>query len=299
MSADSKMSSILKSNDFTLDAVSLGKPKVNASGGKNIPIFNAKAKKLLNISTPLMLTWGVNENDYEGTGKKTYDMALQFPSEEYETDASKKFLDNVKNFESYIKEQAVANSKEWFNKAKMSPEVVDALFTPILKYAKNKETGEPDYDRAPTLRVKIPFWEGVFKSEIYDMEKNMLFPNADEPSHTPSDFIVRASNLASVITCGGIWFANGKFGVTWRLLQAVVKPKESLRGKCHIELDVEDEAKLKKQTLEEEENAVDVADSDEEAGSDEEEPVDDRPPTPPPPPTKKKRVVKKKANNDE
>ena len=133
----------------------------------------------------------------------------------------------------------------------MSADVIDALWTPILKYPKDKDTGDFDYNRPPTLRIKIPFWEGVFKSEIYDMEKTMLFPNADNESLTPSDFIVRTSNLAAVITCGGIWFANGKFGVTWKLLQAMVKPKQSLKGKCHIDLDVDEKSKLSKQVVDE------------------------------------------------
>ena len=36
------------------------KPKVNASGGKSIGILNKETMKGLYISTPLMLTWGVN-----------------------------------------------------------------------------------------------------------------------------------------------------------------------------------------------------------------------------------------------
>jgi len=295
------MSEILKGTQFTLDDVSLGKPKVNASGGKNIPIFNAKAKKLLNLSTPLMLTWGVNENDFEGNGRKTYDMALQFPSEEYNNESSAAFLKNMTAFENHIKSQALENCKDWFNKTKMSADVIDALWTPILKYPKDKDTGDFDYNRPPTLRIKIPIWEGVFKSEIYDMEKNMLFPNADNESLTPGDFIVRTSNLAAVITCGGIWFANGKFGVTWKLLQAMVKPKQSLRGKCHIDLDVDEKSKLSKQVVDEVDDeepvaTTDVADSDDE----QETPVENTPPPPPEPAPekKKKKVVKKKKAED-
>ena len=58
-------------------------PKVNASGGKNIGILNASTKKSLHISTPLMLTWGINEYRDEKTGKVSYDMSLQFPNDEY------------------------------------------------------------------------------------------------------------------------------------------------------------------------------------------------------------------------
>jgi hypothetical protein len=39
-------------------------------------------------------------------------------------------------------------------------------------------------------------------------------------------------------------FANGKFGVTWKLFQCVVKPRETLSGKCHIELNDTDRSKL-------------------------------------------------------
>ena len=53
------------------------KPKVNPSGGKSIGVLNAQSKKGLYISTPLMLTWGVNEFTDEKTGRKTYDMSLR------------------------------------------------------------------------------------------------------------------------------------------------------------------------------------------------------------------------------
>ena len=36
------------------------KPKIQASGGKNVAILNAKLSKQLNLSTPLLLR-GVNE----------------------------------------------------------------------------------------------------------------------------------------------------------------------------------------------------------------------------------------------
>ena len=75
------------------------KPKVNASGGKQIGILNAQSKKGLYISTPLMLTWGVNEFTDDKSGRKTYDMSLQFPKEEYDTPQLQKFLKNILAFE--------------------------------------------------------------------------------------------------------------------------------------------------------------------------------------------------------
>jgi len=228
------------------------KPKVNASGGKSIGILNAKSIKGLYMSTPLMLTWGVNEYTDDSSGRKTYDMSLQFPKEEYNTESVQKFLTNMIAFESKIKEDAISNSKDWMNKAKMSPEVVDALWTPMIKYPKDPNTGEPDLTRPPTLRIKFPLWEGEWKCELYDMEQSQLFPN--DKGLFPPDLIAKATNVATVIQCGGIWFANGKFGVTWKLVQAVVKPKQTLTGKCFINLSNEDKEILEKQLVDEDDD---------------------------------------------
>ena len=61
------------------------------------------------------------------------------------------------------------------------------------------------------------------------------------------ELITKGSNVAVVIRCGGLWFANGKFGCTWKLVQAVVKPKESMTGKCFIRLQPDEVAKLESQ----------------------------------------------------
>ena len=140
----------------------------------------------------------------------------------------------------------------------------------MLKYPKDKESGEFDYDRSPTLRLKIPIWEGEWKVELYDMEQKQLFPN--EAGLLPTDLIAKATNVATVMQCGGLWFANGKFGVTWKLVQAVVKPKQTLRGQCFINLSADDKAVLTNDTDVDDETAavaaaVEVVDS----SSDEEE----------------------------
>ena len=122
----------------------------------------------------------------------------------------------------------------------------------------DKETNEPDYSRPPTLKVKIPYWEGEFKGvEVYDQEKNPLFPSENEDEVDIQSLITKASNVATLVYCGGIWVANGKFGVTWKLFQAVVKPKVTLSGKCQIELSANDKEKLEFQKSDEE---VDVSD---------------------------------------
>ena len=291
------MSDILTGAMFNCDTdVTFTKPKVNNSGGKNIGILNAHTKKSLYISSPLMLTWGVNEYTDDKTGKVTYDMSLQFPKSEYNTEELSSFLKAMQGLEEKIKSTAMENSKEWMNKAKMSQEVVDALWSPMLKYPKDQSTGEPDYSRPPTLRVKVPFWEGEFKNvEVYDINQKPLFPNDGDVS--VPELIVKGSNVATIIQCGGIWFANGKFGVTWKLFQCVVKPRETLSGRCHIQLSASERTKMEVSSDTEEgpsktTNAVDDSDEEDEAVDVSDTPVAEPEPEPEP-------VVEKKVEADD
>ena len=216
--------------DDLSNSINLGTPKVNASGGKNIPIFNKIARNGLKIETPLMMTWGINSNQFDA-GKTTYDMSLQFPSAEFAREDTSAFLENLKRLELYIKEQACLNSKVWFGKTQSS-EVVDAFWTPMLRYSKDKSTNEPDYTKSPTFRAKIPFWDGQFKCEIYNVHRELIFPKENV---NILDVVPKGSEVKVMLQCGGIWFAGGKFGITWKPYQMIVKPKHQLTpGVCHL-----------------------------------------------------------------
>ena len=275
------------------------KPRVNKSGGKTIGILNSKTNRQLNLSTPLLLTWGLNERVDDQTGRVSYDMSLQFPSESYHNEQTRKFMDTMIEFENEVKKQAIKNSKQWLNMAKLTDGQVDVLFHPMLNWPKNKETGERDTERSPTLKVKLDYWDSKFNCEIYDMNKELLFPNVEDKFY-PMDLLTKASNVACIIKCGGVWFANGKFGVTWRLVQAVVKPKASLTGKCFIELTTDERDKLNEQQDEDEDvskpsvTSTHVSDSDS-SDQESEDNVVESPPVVEEKPKPKRRVVRKKA----
>ena len=240
---------ILSGETFNPDKdIKYSKPKVNASGGKSVGILNATTNGATYVSTPLMMTWGVSAFEDKKTGDKSYSMSLQFPSEEYNTPAIAKFRANVTKFEEKIKADALANQKEWFGKSTMTKDHIDMFWTPILKFAKG-ENGEPDHNKNPTLNVKMPIWEGVWNIELFDSQSRKIFPDATNEHVTPSDLIAKGSHVAVVLQCGGVWFAGGKFGVTWKLFQAVVKPKTTLRGKCHIQLSCDDKKIVETQEL--------------------------------------------------
>lgn len=285
-------------------------PKASAQGAKSVNILNKASKSVLRIATPLMLTWGASDfvDEKTGLGDDKFSMSLQFPADEYSDPEVEAFLESMKGLESKIKNDALTNSKDWFGKVHKSADIIDALWTPMLKYSKDKATGEYNYSKKPTLRVKIPKWEGQWKVEIYDEEGEKLFPVSGS-TDTPLDYLKKGSHIACIIQFAGIWFVNGKFSASWKLVQAVVqKPKDQIQG-CLIKLKNTDKQKIKSQQVVEEEvhqeDATIVEDSDEEEEYDADEPQPEPQPIVEPSPepvveavpepvTTKRRVVTKK-----
>jgi hypothetical protein len=281
--------------------IKYGQVKTLSSGARSIDVKNKRTSQKLYLRTPLMLTWGVS--DYEGNEK--YEMTISFLGDNGESprDDVIAFQNNMKIMEDQIKTAALANSQEWFGKKYTNMEVLDALWTPILKYPKVKGgNGELDYDRAPNLRIKLPVYDGEWKSTLYDADKKQIFPNDD--GTTPVDIVQKGSRAACVIECGGIWYAAGKFGLTWRLKQAVVKSREDISAVCQIDLGEDEKVTINtsvvstkdesddevQATVEEDEEDDGVEEEDGDGDGDEEEEV-----VAPPPPPAKKRVIKKKA----
>jgi hypothetical protein len=295
--------------------VGFNKVKLNKAGGKNVGITNKQKKQTLFVSAPLMTSWGIKKYVAEDTGKTSYEMQLQFPQKggQYDTEEEQEFLEKMKEFEAVVKEHVRQNCRELLNKPKLSEEGMDLLWNPMFRYPMKDVGGgckEPDYDRAPTMKVKVGYWGDKWddKLEIYDLKEKRLFPVAGDASVTPDQLIPEggATKTAVCIKCGGIYFASGKCGVTWRLHQAIVKPRPKMGGKCLVKLpasvaqrmEEDDERSDVVDTAASKVQATIVEDSDDEDGGadapEEEQEIED---VPEPEPVKKavKKVVKKKS----
>jgi len=239
---------IIDGTNIDTNAFSYSAPKAHESGGKVVNVYNKYFKESLTISTPLILTWGAQEGMDQAkkpTGKFT--MSLQFPNSEYPNADCEAFLKSMRALEAKVKADAIVNSKEWFGKVITNPEIIDEKFNIMLRHPKFKGTDEPDNSKAPTLTVKVPCWKGVWKSEIYDEEGEPLYVGGKTSGLvTPLDFLKPKTHVICLLQCGGIWFVNGKFSITWNLKQAIVqKPKASMEGQCFIKLKTADKEKLK------------------------------------------------------
>ena len=316
---------IVDGTNIDLSVFSYSAPKVNPSGGKVVNLYNKHAKESLTIAAPLMGSWGAQEvKTLDGTGTGKYTMTLQFSKGQYTTPDADKFLDQMKNVELKIKQDAMTYSKEWFGKDIKSMDVMDEKFTPMLKYPKkSKGSEERDYDQPPNLNIKLPCWKDVWQTSVFDEDYNQLYVKGkSEPGVTPLDFLVSTSKapiqIVGLIQCAGIWFVGSpaKVSITWNLKQVIVrKPKTSsiADDTCFLTVKPSDMETLKstpQPELEQRDNTVSALVED----SDGEEEYNLPPPAPVPAPVvepvvepvpaakpevvKKKKVVTKKKSSE-
>jgi len=291
---------VLNTADWSPSSVKFMPPKVNERGGKAINIISTQTNRSLHISTPMMMTWGIADfigDNGESDGK--FSISLNFPNEEYRKPATDQFLQKLKDFENKILDAAVNNYELWRG-GEMSREVCKHTFFPYLKYSKNKDTKKIDLTKPPSIRAKVPNYDGKWNVELYDTKENLIFP-CENKNLTPSDFVPKLSQVACVLQCGGIWIGGKGWGLTWKLVQCIVKPREvvSVYGKCHIQLSTEDRDAIESQQIvdrddvdveEESVSAPQVKPTIDTSAADSDEEVDE--PEPEPEPVKKK-VVKK------
>lgn len=292
---------IVNYDSFDASKVEYKPAKVNSRGGKNIAVtYDGKP---LRLQIPLTFTWGAQEHEDESTGNKSYSMNLNL-------DKSSVLFEKLKAFEDKVIADAISNSKKWFGKTKMTEDVVDALFYKILKFPKDKETDELDLSRNPNMKIKLSYWEGKFNLALFNMNKEVIYSSGQgvTDSH-PTELIPLGSHVSAIIECGGVWFAAGRFGVTWRLVQGKVKQPIRMDGYCMLD-DPEEDAMLQRITAKEKEqlakqqgedtseHAEELPDTEDET---EQETAAPEPEPEPEPKTvvKKKKVVRKKKKADE
>ena len=229
------------------------KLKQNTTGGGEF----VNVQKLV-FQTPWMMTWGASQCTKYETKEKIdkFELSLQFPTPDYPSPEGTAFLEKMKELESWIVEDAVKHSSEWFNKPNVTTEAVrDFMMNPMFKYPKIKGTKNCDYNKAPTLKVKIPHNNNFKNVTIYNEKGENLFSNTsgeplpeiydssgevitDKNLLPPIYLIPTYSKVISLIQLDTIWIVGGKMSIGFKLIQTVVRPPNSgfQNNVCHIHL---------------------------------------------------------------
>jgi hypothetical protein len=152
-------------------------------------------------------------SDYKGDGK----FKVQFSFRGRETNARiAKFHDVIESVDNFVLDQAVKNCGKWFKKPGMTRDMLKLFFKPTIRYSKDKD-GNDKIEYPPHMAAKLPQKNGTFSAEMYDDNRKQI------EGIGPIELLRRNAEVIPILSCGGIWIVDGKFGVTWNLHQAVIK----------------------------------------------------------------------------
>ena len=232
---------IIRSEEFDISKVGYSEPKKLAHGG-NAVYLQYEGNPLI-LQTPRMsLPWSMGR--YEGQDGVKYSIDLSFKGLEGD-EKMKNFHRVLSDLDSKLVEDGVVNSMSWFKKKKVSADIMKEFYTNQLKLSKDKETGEPDGKYPPIFKVKVPFKDDKFGCQVYDTKKNLIESDL-------SEVLVKGCQVQCLIQCVGLWFAGGKYGCSWKVVQMKVTPPAGLHGYSFLDDEEEDEGVVE----EEEEDMV-------------------------------------------
>lgn len=211
--------------------------------------------------------YGMNVYRDEKTGNESFSLELSFKDRDSRP-TLQRFFEILNEIDNRVLEETMKNSQAWIRKPP-NRDVIEALFTPTVKYPKDKETGEIIDKYPPTYRVKLKKNQsGAFRCECYDhATKEDLSIEAIMPK-------MKGSKITSIANCSGVWLAGGKFGISWNASQLLIAVNAGIKKFAFRDLEDDDE-NSSPQNKDEEittevSNDVDTSDDD-----DEEEIVDE------------------------
>lgn len=214
-------SSIILPSNFSIDNLSFGSVKTLDNGGK--VVYMSYNGKPLIVQTPEMIApYGMSRWNADGGPSDNDKFTLEMSFRDKESRPSlQKFHEMLTEVDKKMIDEGMNNSQAWFKKKYSTPEVVEALYTPLVKYPKDKNTGEITDKYPPTFRLSLPMRDGKFTCNAYDNNKEKINLN---------DVEMKGAKVTAIIQCTGVWLAGGKFGCSWRVLQVRVVPPSTIKG---------------------------------------------------------------------
>ena len=228
------MQQVILAKDFNIANVGIGSVRTLDNGGK-IVYLNYKSNKLFLQTPKLKAPFGLS--NWEGK----YSLDLSLSGYDGSVESVKTFYTALATLDEYMLDQGMQNGMAWFKRKMASTEVVDALYSRNVKFAKDKATGEVTDKYPPTFKLSLPFRDGKFACDVYDVKRNPLDLSSVE---------LKGAKITAIAQCTGVWLAGGKFGCSWKVVQLLVEPQETIKG--YAFKDIEDSANAGESDIEDE-----------------------------------------------
>ena len=221
-----KMSSPVAPSAFKTSNVTFSAVKMLESGGKQA-YLNYNGGPLLMQVGSLETPFGMSVYDKVQPPKYSVELNLRGYDDAATSPGVAAIYDALTRLDEFMVDQGVKNSKAWFKKDTVSKELISELYTPSMRFAKDTSGARKPYP--PTMKIQLRKRDGKFDVDIYDPALNSM-------KGTPiEDILVKRAQLTVLMKCTGVWFAGGKFGLSWKAEQIRAdKVPASIRGPAFL-----------------------------------------------------------------
>lgn len=224
---------IVKAENFDLSKVSFSDVKVDQHGRKMVYI-NGEHGKIL-IQTPKMYApngikrW--RKKDAIDNKEDKFEMELSFYGEDNNPQLAS-FHEKWNEFDELIKAQIVSKSKEWLGKSKVSMEVVDDKYLPMVKIPMKDGEVLPYPSRIRAKLDREQDTEGNFTGRFLSNKrfKTEVLVFDDQKTQLPlrennvEQVVPKGVQVVCILECVYISIATN-ISVKWKLVQAKVHQK--------------------------------------------------------------------------
>lgn len=228
------VSNITLAKNIDWSKLSYGAVKpLGTTGGKIVPMYYA-GKPLILQTSELTAKFGLGRWDNETTKEVKYSIEASFANPADQNKTGEAFFNAMTDFDKKLVQDAMSNSMDWFRKKIATTEVVEALYTPSLRYSKDKETGEQSTKFPPMFRLNLPYKDGRLLCKTYNDQRQEVDLLSIENK-------VKGAKVMGIVRCAGVWLVGGKFGCTWKVEQLKVTPNSNaLEGFAFQDMEDED-----------------------------------------------------------
>jgi len=199
------MAAVTQFSEFSADNIKFSEVHKNTFGGKAVYLNNSDGRKLMVQLPATRAPFGLSPFEDAKTKQVTYTVPLSLDTPELQ--------ETFKALDAKVLQYVAENSEALLGK-RMSLEVLEALYTPIVRPSKG--------DYAPQMKLKVLTGrDGSFVPKAYDHERQPV----------PLDSLDKGGVIQTIVNINQIWVVDKKFGVSIRLEQ-VMKTESSKIPEC-------------------------------------------------------------------
>ena len=207
-------------------------PKKGCTQSRIINVISKSTNKKVKIDTSFLFSYGPDSF----RGSDSYTLDLQFPTEEqHKTPETQLLLEKLRAHEDSVVANAIANPKTFFGHENLTETVIKSRFVSALKTSGTKYP-----TNAPKIKPQFGYKSDFSDLQIYNVHGTLLYGNNGTVcvnDTNPLTLIPKNCMVKAVLEIKHIYVMEKSWGITWKVVQAVVKSIDSETGEDKIEVE--------------------------------------------------------------